>query len=126
MKTETFPLLRRAYQIIDGIPDTRIRLAYFSNGFSPHECDTIACAAGWLAMHPEFNALGLHLNCVGGIEVDGVGNSWGWDTRLAYLFEISSDEAETIFGKRAELGRMTDKQVWQARVRKFLKSKETP
>lgn len=53
-------LVAKAHEIIDGIPDKVIDLKRFVSqcGESP-DCGTIACGAGWLALHPYFKELGL-------------------------------------------------------------------
>lgn len=51
-----------AYQILDGIPEKQISLDYTYNEYV-QEGDwdkIIACGAGWLALHPKFQKLGLY------------------------------------------------------------------
>lgn len=49
-----------AHQIIDGIPEEVIDLeTYVKKKGRSIGCGTVACGAGWLAMHPAFNEVGL-------------------------------------------------------------------
>lgn len=129
MINESFPLLRRAYAVIDGIPADRFNLSSFANSLNVHDCGTIACAAGWLGMHPEFQALGLGLEISASGRVDIIGHAAEfWDRTLSRVFGISVDQASGIFGARwmassfdpVNEADFTDKELWQARVRRFL------
>lgn len=121
-------LLREAYAIIDGIPDNRFNLRDFAKNvdakpISPSRCGTVACAAGWLAMHPTFKAMGLGLSADGELKYPGFSCA-AWSYILGKIFDCGYDEALHLFRPRtyAELDSpKTDKQVWQARVRKYLK-----
>ena len=113
MIKETYPLLREAYAIIDGIPDDRFNLDLFRNSCDPHYCGTIACAAGWLAMHPTFMALGLLCSYPSLVRVLGIPKADAYSVfsgRKVRLYEPEGSET------------MTDKQLWQARVREFLET----
>jgi hypothetical protein len=86
-------------------------------------CGTIACAAGWLALNPEFEALGVRASRFGAPRFDGF---VGYDA-MAKLFGISQDDARTLFHFRAfedkevfgDLAEehMTDRQLWLSRAR---------
>ena len=128
MKTESYPRLRQAYAIIDGIPDERFNLSQIANSDDPNHCGTIACAAGWLAMHPGFETLKLTPVCSNFFyaEGEGGGNWWG---EMANIFGISETCADLLFQCRRHheyepkgAKGMTDKQLWQARVHEFLDS----
>lgn len=55
-------LVAKAHAIIDGIPEEHICLnAYVRDGELHYSCGTIACGAGFLGMHPDFNAMGFRL-----------------------------------------------------------------
>lgn len=57
----------RAHQILSGIPGRRIHLAnFYAPGTEQNLCDTIACGAGWLALHPSFQEFGLRPYTLGG------------------------------------------------------------
>lgn len=129
--TESYPLLRDAYAIIDGIPDNRIDLAQWRKvGRSPHSCGTIACAAGWLSMHPDMKDRGL-LSGSGGMPK--FRNESGYFSycyeALAIMFGIDRRSASDIFCTRfmggrldpENAGQLSDKELWKARVRNFLK-----
>lgn len=126
-------LLREAYAIIDGIPSERINLDRVASndrnggmishklGTVPENCSTIACAAGWLGMHPEFRALGLVTTKHGYITWQG---QMAFEGVLAHVFDCDVETAIELFEERTcyeDNGAMSDKQVWQHRVRKYLK-----
>lgn len=130
-------LLRKAYAIIAGIPEHRFDLVDFvSSGTpNPNDCGTIACAAGWLAMHPDFCALGLTLTpgllryvpALVGRENDPRAQGY---PALADVFGLSDDLAYHVFASRecsrfddAFLKRAptaSDKAVFLNRVRRLL------
>lgn len=52
----------RAHEILSGIPDDHVYLGSFypeGQSMGAPLCGTIACGAGWLALNPEFQAMGL-------------------------------------------------------------------
>lgn len=132
MTRPKFKLLKHAYAIIDGIPDERFNLGTIAENEdgepanNPHSCGTIACAAGWLGMHPDFIKRGLRTLSVGGLATTP---DWSWwDDIIQEVFELESDEvAIDLFGSRGDsrydlyTPRITDKQLFQHRVRCFLK-----
>lgn len=53
-----------AHQVLSGVPDDQVYLGSFypeGQSMSAPLCGTIACGAGWLALHPEFQAMGLRV-----------------------------------------------------------------
>lgn len=131
VKNESYPLLRDAYAIIDGIPEDRFNLDLWrTKGKSPRECGTIACAAGWLAMHPEMRKKGL-LNGEGGkpIFLDDLAIERTEFHALAKFFCMTYEQAAGLFCARwcgspydpQSLRGYSDKELWKYRVRKFLK-----
>lgn len=63
IKTSIKERLAFAYQVIGGIPEKVIDLErYRSKEGKTLDCGTICCGAGWLALHPVFNELGLTLS----------------------------------------------------------------
>lgn len=131
MKEESYPLVREAYAVVDGIPADRFNLRTIANKSDPHNCGTVACAAGWLAMHPKFKALGLGLVGHGGgylnLAKDGV-SSHSFATILSDVLNIDLQDAKDIFNPKVpdnpydppKSSRMSDKSRWKYRVRKFL------
>ncbi|MDQ7981911.1 hypothetical protein QYH69_32325 [Paraburkholderia sp. SARCC-3016] len=130
-KTESFPLLRDAYAIIAGIPESRFDLCLWrSGGNTANECGTIACAGGWLAMHPKFHALGLQAGEDGMPRTKGARNYGA----LAEVLGIDRMDAQQLFCSatfhsslnppNADL--LSDKERWLARVRNFLAKQPTP
>lgn len=126
MSKPNFELLKDGYAIVGGIPDDKIDLAFVLDERGPTlDCGTICCAAGWLALHPRFQKLGVGLNKLGEMTING-----HWSTYahvMSSIFNIPYRTAEELFGRRTvsesrNANRtLTDKQVWLARVRKYLK-----
>lgn len=134
-----FELLKDAYAIIDGIPDQAFDLGEvlhmrISKDMS---CGTIACAAGWLSLHPTFAA---HLK-PRAYQYGPSSTNWRvrWDgiefyednvfAAMQTLFGIDLNTAYRIFGLRDEGEggpHLTDKELWKLRVRTFLKKHEQP
>jgi hypothetical protein len=123
-----YELLKDAYAIIDGIPDKVFHLAaWVTRKGKALDCGTVACAGGWLSMHPQFNDMGLKLNAerfpvLRGLQAIGA---------LAALFNLEYSDALDLFGMRPICGgprrydppnadRLSDKELWKARVRNFL------
>lgn len=131
MKVELF---KDAIAIIDGIPESRIQLNSFqSSGRIAHEsseirCGTLACAAGWLALHPGMRALGLHTVFLGFPAYRTY--EPGYES-LAGFFEITEREANLVFGPRLQpkmsrreieaMIHLSDKELWLGRAHKLLK-----
>jgi hypothetical protein len=135
MPEEKYSLLRDAYAVIDGIPEAQFNLESIIRRRSGiNECRTIACAAGWLSIHPTFGPL---LKA----EVDGSLVNWRTErgptghfvTALSEPLGLTPDETRRLFGMReyyepVEEGRvpgayLSDKELWKARVRNFLAEK---
>lgn len=146
-------LLKDAIAIIDGIPDERIRLTrwqipvevassltafpklpnkrVFAYRAEEIHCGTIACAAGWLSLHPDMQARGLRVNSKADADaaypvVDTGEKTLTGFAALAYFFDISDAEAETLFGARTSTEflsprtkHLSNKQLWLRRA-KFL------
>lgn len=137
-----FERLKDAYAVIDGIPESAFYLDSVlreSNG--DLGCGTIACAAGWLMIYPPFaEILGTELRvstfspACSVIRfqnpVEGHRSLPAFETQMRRLFGLGerdthlfdaaggSDYDQAIY---AELGEdISHKQLWQARVRKFL------
>ncbi|KVQ35726.1 hypothetical protein WK03_35245 [Burkholderia cepacia] len=133
MQRPNFELLRDAFAIIDGIPDSSLNLATWRQKGRKHECGTLACAAGWLAMHPDMNELGLST----GIPYDGMPlfeASSGFSA-LREFFGLDFHSQNIFEGagygyKDGELGDlrkdMTDKQLWKRRVLRLFQEYNEP
>jgi len=122
-----YELLKDAYAIIDGIPEDKInlRVIRLSEGKSL-ECGTICCAAGWLASHPTFKALGLSIANDRCIYLNGeMPDCNNYSDQMAAVFGITKPEASDLFDQRQanEPRSLTDKEIWLRRVRQFLKQK---
>lgn len=126
---ESYARLRDAYAIIDGIPEERIDLSsWLANGDSAHDCNTLACAAGWLAMHPAMNKKGLKRAPKGMPRIwTKVGFVYGYHA-LAEFFGVTSEDAFEIFRPRRHRSNLdpenrenfSDKELWKFRVQTFL------
>lgn len=121
MNKPNYTIMREAYAIIGGIPEHAFDLSsVVSRTGESLECGTIACAAGWLAMHPTFKARGIRLvkECV---EYKNVRCYTAYTEAMAAVFKIDGAEADYLFGSRTEPpGWGTDKEVWLKRMYKFL------
>jgi hypothetical protein len=119
-----YELLRQAYAIIDGIPDDRFNLV--------RSCGTIACAGGWLCMHPTFIALGLRAMFGSNGAPEFVDEQTG-DYTVAFAalgkalgltfeqaFQLFTCRGDAYFDRHNDIYSLSDKQLWQARVRHFL------
>jgi len=123
-----FELLRRAFEIIDGIPEHRFNLSRWTSGLgSENNCGTIACAGGWLMRHPEFNARGLSERAGGAFEgfpefkgdigLIGLANLFGLSGPERQLF--SERSGSFLYFPRADLT-VSDKTVFLRRIIKLL------
>lgn len=128
MSTENYSLLRDAYAIIDGIPEDRFDLRQWWS--SRPSCGTVATVVGWLALHPQMQALGLHPDEAGAPKLNGFTDGY---QSLAYLFGLTYGEALLLFtggihakDKMRFRGLPNHKELWLYRVREFLKSKGEP
>jgi hypothetical protein len=125
-----FELLKDAYAIIDGIPETAIALDKLQTAKGETlDRGTVCSPSGWLAQHPQFMALGLSLSedgdqlCFNGEPVET-----GTEALImAQIFGLQPVEAEHLFDTRStySLGDdsgLSDKRLWLREVREFLKA----
>jgi hypothetical protein len=103
----------------------------------------VCCPGGWLALHPDMNAVGLITNVMGTPSLahwrdhsddDGDGYASGTSkntkpvkgsafTALAQTFEMKMWEAKLLFGPRYLAERATpasDKELWMKRARQMI------
>lgn len=119
-----FDLIKDAYAIIDGIPETAIDLdRLVSRRGETLEHGTVCSPAGWLAQHPRFTELGLSL-------ADDDSNLVPVDESpafiLARVFGLEPGDAKHLFGDRntytlGDDSGLSDKRLWLREVREFLK-----
>lgn len=129
MNTPDFELLKNAYAIIDGIPETAIALGCLQTARGEAlDRGTICSPAGWLAQHPAFRALDLSLSDNGdGLCYQGETVESGNEAPvMARIFGLQEAEAEHLFDSRStySLGDdsgLSDKRLWLREVREFLK-----
>jgi len=124
-----FELIKDAYAIIDGIPETAIDLdKLVSARGETLEHGTVCSPAGWLAQHPKFIELGLTLSDddsrlqLAGEPSDDTSPS----AILAQVFGLPPSDAEHLFADRntytlGDDSGLSDKRLWQREVRDFLK-----
>jgi len=124
-----FELFDKAVDFIASRDDQKLDLSNWQRGKIATRswqvtCGTIACAGGWLALNPEFEALGVHPGVTG---APYLGNFCGY-AALANLFELPYSvttnlfyfrryEDIELFGEDA-CNRMTDRQLWLSRARR--------
>lgn len=130
-----YELLKDAYAIIGGIPEDKIHLrAIVSKVGESAECGTVCCAAGWLGLHPKFQALGLttSLNASDDIRIKmrGVDDYSFYSTKLAALFNMEIEEIENLFSPDSQSdydviikAKPSPKQRFLKRVRMYLEEK---
>lgn len=136
-----FEKLKEAYAIIDGIPANKFRLEALLKKYDPEHlrCGTIACAAGWLSLHPTFASKikpeVVNVNPVGVVPCwklqwtvqDGRGPFQTSYYRLAMSKLFGLPPTVDLFrpvdiGERTDSTgrRRSDKEIWLHRVRMFL------
>lgn len=129
MKTSPdFELLKDAYAIIDGIPETAIALGALRTARGETlDRGTICSPAGWLAQHPKFMELGLSLSDDGTrLCFKDVLTERGGDAPImAQIFGLQQAETEHLFSNRStySLGDdsgLSDKRLWLREVRELL------
>lgn len=133
MQRPNFELLRDAFAILDGIPDSAIDLWTWRQKGHEAACGTIACAAGWLAMHPSMNERGLRARS----SFDGTPEteSASGFSALREFFRLDFDSQNIFEGKGfgykdRELGGriddLSEKQLWKRRVLRLFQEYNEP
>jgi len=124
-----FELLKDAYAIIDGIPETAIDLDQLQSARGETlEQGTICSPAGWLAQHPSMRDRGLSLSDDGSqllLNGESAGDASPAQI-MAQLFRLHPADAERLFGDRntytlGDDSGLSDKRLWLHEVRDFLK-----
>ena len=123
-----FELLKDAYAIIDGIPEVSIDLSSLcsARGHSL-EHGTICSPAGWLARHPDFQALGLALSSSGDeLMFKDTPEARTTAEVMAQVFRLPLQDAEHLFGNRdtytlGDDSGLSDKRLWQRELRDYLR-----
>lgn len=132
MTEPNYELLREAYAIIGGIPARLFDLDSIVSKHGPSpSCGTIACAGGWLAMHPKFQDIGLSLEPRHGYTgLAFKGESDYFEDVLARVFNISVQDAGELFGTNGWSDydhristNISHKKRWMARVRMYLEER---
>jgi hypothetical protein len=144
-----FNLIRRAAEILDGIPKKHFDLnniirtanedAWSSRPLKATpafvECGAVGCAMGWLGMHPEFNALGLQVAPYTARrgEVLWHGHATKYALAAMDIFSLTYDEASALFDSKEDsiyddldAGGQSSKKVFKNRIRQFLYDHNQP
>lgn len=126
--TPNFELLKDAYAVIDGIPETAIDLdKLVSARGETLEHGTVCSPAGWLAQHPKFIELGLSLSEDDSrLLLDGEPVDDSPAAVLARVFGLQPADAEHLFSDRntytlGDDSGLSDKRLWLREMRDFLK-----
>lgn len=138
-----FERMQQAVAIIRDIPDDQLSLLYwqheppgenetFARNIGQTNCGTIACAAGWLALHPAMQEQGLYADGDGEPMFQSPIIDRNWPKKygffaLSIFFDITKDEASELFGQRSDADgnddeepELSDKQVWLMRAEKLI------
>jgi hypothetical protein len=131
--TPNYELLKEAYAIIDGIPDEYFDLESIVKNDTEHVgCGTIACAAGWLGLHPKFIKLGYTVTTNYGVTVARFKNAayCGLYDALSRLFNVQYSDATSLFCASYDSrfdskvkSSISHKEMWKNRVVAYLKEK---
>lgn len=124
-----FELLKDAYAIIDGIPESAIDLSSPCSARGESlEQGTVCSPAGWLARHPSFHALGLAPSDDGqGLVFKGEAEGQSAAAVMAQVFGLLLTEAEHLFGNRdtytlGDDSGLSDKRLWLREMRDYLRA----
>lgn len=125
-------LLKKVYALIKSKPDHGVNLNTIVHHMDrENPCGTIACAAGWIGLDPEFNALGVEIV---GVMPYVLLSYKGYSSLLSVmseLLEITPTQAQWLFGSRSfgyEISgpsvipnwhSMTHKELFLARMKAF-------
>lgn len=143
-KVPNLALLKEALAVIDGIPDVNVTLAHQDNYGELDASTTLtACVPSWLIRHPLFQHSrfqlatsdfdGWHYVARRKDLDEGILEVWAGVEYAAAVFNLSRDDAWTLFGDRVHRGRYdacapraaTAKELWQHRVRAYLAERVT-
>jgi hypothetical protein len=130
-----FELLRDAFAIIDGIPKKAFDLDSWVSKDAGKSCGTIACAGGWLAMHPTMNKAGL-LPDWGGTPMTANHERYGFGA-LQQVFSLYGSREVDMFEAHGfgykdhelteeQLERFPDKKLWKRRVLRLFQEYNEP
>lgn len=114
-------LLKDAYAILGGIPDSVLNLNTIrTDKPTPEvpECGSICCGMGWLAQHPDFNKVGLSMNAEHTLTYKN--HQVSYTTAAGRLFGVTDSEAESMFGMFYGMGQQSHKKVLLDRIMKVL------
>lgn len=118
-----YDLLKRAYAIIEDIPDENFRLSDVVKESNDNlKCGIIACAIGWFGLLPDMQAEGLRTDNTAG-NTYWKGERIVWRKAGANLFDISESDAAVLFGAvRGYESDTSDKEVFLKRLSDYLRA----
>lgn len=126
--------MQQAMRIIEQTPDHQLQLTIWQYPFDTREyatcmeetnCTTIACAAGWLCLHPDIQAQGLYASPSG---IPETANETAPFAALGEFFGLGRLQAIDLFTNRSGgewyswYLEMTDRQLWLTRARELLQT----
>lgn len=125
--------LQQAIRIIEQTPDSQLQLSIwqypvddiYATCMEQADCTTIACAAGWLCLHPDMQAQGLYAGPSGIPETANMSTPFA---ALGEFFGIQRLQAIDLFTNRSGgewyswYLEMTDRQLWLTRARELLQT----
>ncbi|HEY8605486.1 MAG TPA: hypothetical protein VIM12_00060 [Noviherbaspirillum sp.] len=123
-----FELLKDAYAIIDGIPESAVDLTGLCTARGETLDQMVCSPAGWLARHPDFNRLGLTLaGDEDRLALNGDPAPRTTAEAMAQLFRLPLPEAEHLFGSRdtytlGDDSGLSDKRLFLRELREFLRA----
>lgn len=137
-KVDPLAELRIAREILAEIPDEKLDLECIANK-TFHSCETIACGAGWLALHPRYQARGFALYDGGAVGIclyeEGRRTQYWppaeYGMAMSEMLGLPSEHMETLFSVRgfAPLEPLceivTDKQVLLRRIDNYVAEHST-
>lgn len=126
MKQPNYELLKDAYAILGGIPEDQINMNMIvSRQSGKHNCGSIACGIGWLAMHPAFNEMGLSYERPRGLTytTNGKAETIHYAQAASNIFGITYEEARNIFEPAGDAWFVNHKHILLNRIMTLLDSK---
>jgi hypothetical protein len=119
--------MKFAIEIIRSVPDHQVDLAGWQMSraviLKPEgkTCNTICCAAGWIALDPEMQAQGMSVSSFSGGPRFKMG--FGYDA-LAEFFEIPVNDATVLFSPRLarefkQHESLSDRELWLLRMEQY-------
>lgn len=121
--------LKTLYEMLDGIPEQKVKLAHWWTGQSGvmpcpvdytkdelEDCGTLACAVGWACLYPPFIEMGLK----GDWATPTFGKEEDWDAVMRF-FDLTMEESTELFTRYTKDHlHLSDKQYVLHKIRDLL------